>query len=125
MTQAPTLFWGLVVELLDRQPHPLRHVGAAHRHLGAAAAIPFSILYPAILLFICIGVYAVANSVFDVWMVVAVGAFGWLARVADLPAAPLLLGFVLGPADGGALPPGADAGAGRPPTFVKRPSAGR
>lgn len=42
--------------------------------------IPFGLLYPAILMFICIGVYAIDNSVFDVWMVAVIGGFGWLAR---------------------------------------------
>lgn len=97
MTQAPTLFWGLVMSfwignlILFAMSAPL--IGIWVRLLS----IPFGLLYPAILLFICIGVYSVDNSVFDVWMVVVVGAFGWLARLADLPAAPMLLGFVLGP----------------------------
>ncbi|EAB6718266.1 hypothetical protein DUP91_28520 [Salmonella enterica subsp. enterica] len=30
-------------------------------------------------------------------MVIVIGAFGYLARLADLPAAPMLLGFVLSP----------------------------
>jgi TctA family transporter len=97
MTQAPTLFWGLVMSfwignlILFAMSAPL--IGIWVRLL----TIPFGLLYPAILMFICIGVYAVDNSIFDVWMVVVIGAFGWLARLVDLPAAPMLLGFVLGP----------------------------
>ena len=97
MTQAPTLFWGLVMSfwignlILFAMSAPL--IGIWVRLL----TIPFALLYPAILMFICIGVYSVDNSVFDVWMVVVIGAFGWLARLSGLPAAPMLLGFVLGP----------------------------
>ncbi|MIL10241.1 tripartite tricarboxylate transporter permease, partial [Salmonella enterica subsp. enterica] len=97
MTQAPTLFWGLVMSFwignifLFILSAPF--IGLWVRLL----TIPFNILYPAILLFICIGVYSVANSVFHVWMVIVIGAFGYLARLADLPAAPMLLGFVLSP----------------------------
>lgn len=97
MTQAPTLFWGLVMSfwignlILFAMSAPL--IGIWVRLLS----IPFGLLYPAILMFICIGVYAIDNSVFDVWMVAVIGGFGWLARLADLPAAPMLLGFVLGP----------------------------
>jgi TctA family transporter len=97
MTQAPELFWGLVMSfwignlILFVMSAPL--IGVWVRLL----TVPFRILYPAILLFICIGVYAIDNSTFQVWMVVVIGAFGYLARLADLPAAPMLLGFVLGP----------------------------
>jgi TctA family transporter len=59
--------------------------------------VPFHFLYPAIVLFVCIGVYSVSSSSFDVWMVVALGALGIVMRMVNLPAAPLLLGFVLGP----------------------------
>ena len=59
--------------------------------------IPFSILYPSILMFICVGVFTVNNSTFDVMTVVVFGILGYGMRVLDFPAAPLLLGFVLGP----------------------------
>ena len=37
------------------------------------------------------------NNPFDVWLVVFFGGLGYLMRLLDLPTAPLLLGFVLGP----------------------------
>jgi TctA family transporter len=97
MTAQPELFWGLVMSfwignlMLLIMSVPL--VGIWVRLL----TIPFNWLYPAVLLFICVGVFSVNNSTFDIWMVVVLGGFGYLMRVADLPAAPLLLGFVLGP----------------------------
>lgn len=59
--------------------------------------VPYHILYPAILMFICIGVYTLKNDSFDVWLVIFFGLLGYLMRVLRFPAAPLLLGFVLGP----------------------------
>lgn len=59
--------------------------------------IPYHLLYPAILMFICIGVYSVNLSAFDVMAVAALSALGYGMRVFAFPAAPLLLGFVLGP----------------------------
>lgn len=97
MTLEPELFWGLIISfwlgnlMLVVMAGPL--VGIWIRLL----MVPFRWLYPGILLFVCIGVYSVNNSTFDMWMVVVLGALGYLFRVADLPAAPLLLGFVLGP----------------------------
>jgi TctA family transporter len=55
------------------------------------------VLYPAILVFISLGVYSVNNNPFDVYMVAALGVFGYLLAVLKFEVAPLLLGFVLGP----------------------------
>ena len=59
--------------------------------------VPYKFLYPGILCMICIGVYSVGNSVFDVGMVLAFGVLGYAMRLLDLEPAPLLIGFVLGP----------------------------
>jgi TctA family transporter len=97
ITTQPALFWGLVMSfwignlLLVLLNIPL--IGIWVRLLQ----VPFHFLYPAIVLFVCIGVYSVSSSSFDVWMVVGIGAFGIVMRMVNLPAAPLLLGFVLGP----------------------------
>lgn len=48
-------------------------------------------------MFICIGVYSVHYSTFDVWLVICFGAADYLMRLLDFPVAPLVLGFVLGP----------------------------
>ncbi|EBA07762.1 tripartite tricarboxylate transporter permease [Sagittula stellata] len=59
--------------------------------------IPSRYLYPLILMFICIGTYSVRMNVGDVWLVIAAALFGVGARLANFPAGPLLLGYVLGP----------------------------
>lgn len=95
--QASDVFWGLVMSfwignaLLLILNIPL--IGLWVRVL----TIPYHLLYPAILMFICIGVYSVNLSAFDVMAVAALSALGYGMRVFAFPAAPLLLGFVLGP----------------------------
>ena len=59
--------------------------------------IPYRFLYPAILVFCCIGVYTVNNTVFDVYITAAFGIIGYLFFKLGCEPAPLLLGFVLGP----------------------------
>jgi TctA family transporter len=59
--------------------------------------IPYRHLYPAILVFCCIGVYTVNNNTFDVFMTAAFGVIGYLFVKLGCEAPPLLLGFVLGP----------------------------
>jgi TctA family transporter len=60
-------------------------------------AVPYRMLYPAILLFCAIGVYTVNNTSFDVMQTAFFGALGVLFAKLECEPAPLLLGFVLGP----------------------------
>jgi tripartite-type tricarboxylate transporter receptor subunit TctC len=44
-----------------------------------------------------VGVYSVNNSVFDIWVMLGMGIFGYFARKLKFDLGPLLLAFVLGP----------------------------
>lgn len=91
------LFWGLVVSfwignlMLLVLNIPL--IGFWVRIL----TVPQRILFPAILFFICIGVYSVSNSPFDVMTVIIFGIVGYLMNTYGYPPAPMLMGFILGP----------------------------
>lgn len=97
MVEHPTVFWGLIMSfwignlLLLILNIPL--IGMWVRMLS----IPYRIIYPAILLFICIGVYSANNNLFDVAVVLFIGVFGYVASRLGYEPAPLLLGLVLGP----------------------------
>jgi putative tricarboxylic transport membrane protein len=58
--------------------------------------LPGYVLYPVILGVSIIGVYSVDQTLLDVWLVVGFGVLGYLMRRLDYPAAPLILGLVLG-----------------------------
>ncbi len=97
VTEHPEIFWGLLASfwignvLLLVLNIPL--IGIWVKMLQ----IPYRILYPAILLFICIGVFSVNNNVFDIYAVLAFGVMGYLLMLMKFEVAPLLLGFILGP----------------------------
>jgi TctA family transporter len=59
--------------------------------------VPYKFLYPAILVFCCIGSYSVNNNVFDVYSTALFAVFGYMCSKLKLEPAPLLIGFVLGP----------------------------
>lgn len=59
--------------------------------------IPYTVLFPSILFFCCIGTYSINNSLDDIFITAAFGLIGYLFLRLDLEAAPLLLGFILGP----------------------------
>jgi putative tricarboxylic transport membrane protein len=95
--QQPQLFWsfiasmyvGNVVLLILNLPF----VGLFVNLLR----IPYSFLYPSILAFATLGVYAVNNSVVDVWIMAAMGLLGYVLRKFDFELAPIVLGLVLAP----------------------------
>lgn len=59
--------------------------------------IPYSWIYPPILAICVTGVISQANSVEDAWVMLGFGVLGWLMKRYDWPAAPMVLGLVLGP----------------------------
>lgn len=97
ISEQPSLFWGLVMSFwignLMLLVLNVPMIGLWVRLL----MVPYRLMYPAVLMFICIGAYSVRYSPFDVMTVLAFGLLGYTMRVLALPAAPLLLGFVLGP----------------------------
>jgi TctA family transporter len=97
MTSNPALFWGLIASMwignlmLIILNLPL--IGIWVKML----TIPYRHLYPAILVFCCIGVYTVNNTNFDIFMTAIFGIAGYLFFKLGCEAPPLLLGFILGP----------------------------
>ena len=97
MTSNPALFWGLIASMwignLMLIILNLPMIGVWVKLL----TIPYKHLYPAILVFCCIGVYTVNNTTFDIYLTAIFGIIGYLFSKLDCEPAPLLLGFVLGP----------------------------
>lgn len=59
--------------------------------------VPYFFLYPGIIIVSIVGTYSVNQQIFDVWLLVLFGLLGYVMRKLDMPAAPLVLAFVLGP----------------------------
>jgi putative tricarboxylic transport membrane protein len=59
--------------------------------------LPYSILYPAILLICMVGVYTLNSHIFDVWAMLILGVAGYLMKKYDIPGAPMVIGLILGP----------------------------
>jgi putative tricarboxylic transport membrane protein len=97
MTQKPDLFWGLVASMwignamLVVLNLPL--VGLWVMLLK----VPYRLLFPAIMAFSCIGIYSVNNSPFELYLTAVFGVVGFIWMKLEMPPAPMLLGFVLGP----------------------------
>ena len=59
--------------------------------------IPYSYLYPLVIMFCIIGVYEVNHSIVDVWIMLIMGVIGYGMRKFGLDPAPLVLGLVISP----------------------------
>jgi putative tricarboxylic transport membrane protein len=59
--------------------------------------IPRQALMPIVYVLAVVGSFAIAARQFDVYVMLAFGAMGFLLQAAGFPVAPLVLGFILGP----------------------------
>ncbi len=96
MTKNASLFWGVIASMWIGNVMllviNLPLVGLWVRFLK----VPYRILFPAILLFSCIGIYSVNGSPADVVLTAGFALAGYALSRLDLETPPLLLGFVLG-----------------------------
>ena len=97
MTERPQLFWGMIASMwvgnLMLVVLNLPMIGIWIKLL----TVPYRILYPAILVFMCIGVFSLSNNPFDVLIMAFFGVLGYICAKLACEPAPMILGFILGP----------------------------
>jgi putative tricarboxylic transport membrane protein len=96
MTKNPNLFWGMIASMwvgnLMLLIINLPLVGLWVRLLK----VPYRLMFPAILMFCCIGIYSINSLQTDVMWIGIFGVIGYALIKFGFEPAPLLLGFVLG-----------------------------
>ncbi|QQR37035.1 tripartite tricarboxylate transporter permease [Devosia oryziradicis] len=117
----PALFWGIIASmwigniLLVLLNLPL--IGLWVKMLS----IPYRALFPAIVLFACIGCFSINQNIYDVYAIGFFGVVGYILIRFGCEPAPLLLGFVLGPLLEEHLRRAMIISRGDPTVFVTRP----
>ncbi|ODT48014.1 tripartite tricarboxylate transporter permease [Devosia sp. 63-57] len=117
----PALFWGIIASmwignmLLVLLNLPL--IGLWVKLLS----IPYRALFPAIVLFACIGCYSINQNIFDIYAIGFFGILGYVLIRFGCEPAPLLLGFVLGPLLEEHLRRAMIISRGDPMVFLERP----
>ena len=97
MTSNPSLFWGLIASMwIGNAMLVILNLPLIGMWV-ALLRIPYHMLYPAIVLFCAIGVYTLNNSAWEIWMISLFAFVGYVFIKLGCEAAPLLLGFILGP----------------------------
>jgi TctA family transporter len=64
---------------------------------GAILRLPRNLVLTAVVVFSVVGAFALRNSLFDVYVMVAFGVVGFYLESQRVPVAPLILGLILGP----------------------------
>ena len=97
LSQHPQLFWGVVASMY------VGNIMLLFLNLPLIGLwvqllkVPYSILFPLIILFCLLGSYSINNSTTDVAIMLVFGVIGYLMKKVSLEAAPMVLAFVLGP----------------------------
>ena len=92
----PALFWGLVASMYVGNVMLLILNIPLIPLFAQILRLPVYVLYPVIFGISIVGVHSVSGSLFDVWLLTGFGLLGYAMRKLDYPAAPLILGLVLG-----------------------------
>ncbi len=124
MSKSPQLFWGIIASMWIGNLMLLVINLPLVRLWVRFLDVPYRLMFPAILLFSCIGIYSVNNSPSDVLMSAAFALVGWVLSRLEFETAPLLLGFVLGRLMEENLRRALAISRGDPTAFVTRPLSG-
>jgi putative tricarboxylic transport membrane protein len=121
ISKQPELFWGMIASMwlgnLFLVVLNLPLIGIWVRLLS----VRYRFLYPAILIFCCIGIYSLQSSVMDVYIAAGFGLLGYIFIKLDCEPAPLLIAFVLGPMMEDNFRRALTIAKGDPTVFVSRP----
>ena len=124
ITEKPDIFWGVVASMYIGNVMllilNLPLVGLWVQLLR----VPYSILAPIIVLFCCVGVYSIRNTVFDIYVMGIFGVIGYILRKVSLDPGPMILAFVLGPILERSIRQALLISAGSPLIFFTRPISG-
>ncbi|WP_339641825.1 tripartite tricarboxylate transporter permease, partial [Jannaschia helgolandensis] len=91
------IIYGLFIGLIVSSVFLLMIGSVAIRGFKYVADIPRGVLFPGVLVLCIYGVFAVNNNIFDVGVMFVMGWVGFVMLRNDIPAAPFLIAFILGP----------------------------
>lgn len=123
LSEQPKLAWGLLASfyignvflvLLNLPLAPM---------FASILRLRYGLLYPLILLLSFVGAFAIENRMWGVGLTLVFGGVGYLMRKYGFPAAPLILGLILGSLMEKALVQTSDMGGGDLGIFLHRPIA--
>lgn len=121
-SEHPDVVYGFMLQMLISAVL-LFFVGglAATRIFGQVLRLPHVVLAPLILMFVAIGVYAVNNSAFDLYLLLGIGLIAYVMERLGYPSPPIILGVILGPIAEGQLSLALTISGGHPLALISSP----
>lgn len=96
-TEAPDVLYPFIFSLFLANIFFAIVAFAGLKYVAKVVLVPQGIVAPVVASLAIIGAYSFRNMGFDIWIMFAMGLFGYLLRKADYPLAPIILGIILGP----------------------------
>ncbi len=96
LTDHPDVFWGVIASMYLGNLFLLVLNLPLIPFIARILYIPKALLISLVIIFCMIGVYGVSFSTFDLYLLLAFGVIGFIMRLLNFPAAPLILAFILG-----------------------------
>jgi putative tricarboxylic transport membrane protein len=96
MIESPNYIWEITAMLILAAAASLLISLSAVRFQIKILMIPRAVLMPVVFALCVIGSFAINVRIFDLWVMLAFGLLGYAMRRYDYPAAPLVLGVILG-----------------------------
>lgn len=93
----PDVFWGLVASMWVGNCFLVILNVPLVRYWLSIFKIPYNALFPSILFFCCVGTFSINNNLDDIFITAVFSVIGYAFLHLRLEAAPLLMGFILGP----------------------------
>lgn len=95
-TDRPDVVWGLIASLLIANFVLLVMNVPMVKIFVKVLMVPPYLLLPAVTMISFVGIYSLSGSYFDLVLMVAFGALGYVLRKMDVPTVPVILGILLG-----------------------------
>ncbi len=120
-TEKPDFVWGLIGSMYVANFVTVILNLALIPVFVRVLAMPFTMLTPIIFVLCFVGVFSTTDRMFDVWLMMVLGAGGYLLRKLNYPVAPAVLAIVLGPLAERSLRQSLISSRGDVMTFFERP----
>jgi len=121
MLEQPELFWGIIASMWIGNAMLLVINLPLIGLWVSLLKVPYRLLCPCIALICAVGAYSVNYSITDLWFVAGFAFLGYIFKKVGCEAAPLVLGFILGPGLEENLRRSMVVGRGDPMIFLNRP----
>ncbi len=97
VAEQPALVYGIIAAAIVSQALMVGAALLGAWSLSGTLSVPTRLLVPVLLMFSVIGAYAARNAAFDVYLMLAFGALGYLMKRTGYSPAALVMGLILAP----------------------------